>query len=662
MSSSTVTTVHGQTRDSKDIDLSIISDGIVGNVEPAAPSEKKKKQENEVETISGKFFKSLVSFSIVFGIGSMFTYTVNSYLSSQITTIEKVFGLSSSKSGMLLSANDVGFLTTVLFASHFMHRYHIPRILAISILIVGVFAILLALPKLFLSDAPSEEHHVMSNSTRISTTVLCLFHNMSDVSPPPGSACTSESNADDTGGSSNNNTWLLVLMGFALIIVGAAKAPRQALQTIYVDNNTERSKTGFYIAILTSFGVFGPFFALVLGGYFNKIPTGLKETSLTPSDPRWVGAWWMGFLVFGGGCIISSIFLFCFPRGRGLPSERQEKDPDKQNQSFCQNLKDLPRSILRILKDPVYTLSCINSITTAFGAMALGSFGPKYMETQFFLPTWKADIIMGIEKLITTSIGIMTGGIISRRLTLGRTGCLKLLLFTRLTYTCLTAFNYILGCNHSHVYGMDTSIGGNDSFPCDCSNVNYLPVCLDGSKTYFSPCHAGCVDKVSGGYENCSLSRTGHATSGICDSNCDYLIPYVIVSALGSLVGSVGMAPTMVVFLSSAADRDRSLAIGLHSFLQAILVFLPAHLVYGKVFDTVCLIWHTTCGKEGACSLYDNQAMRTKLISVDFGLKLVAFVSSVLALIFSIRKDRTKNDKEMEVHILQDEEENQDED
>ncbi|KAK3611255.1 hypothetical protein CHS0354_004898, partial [Potamilus streckersoni] len=122
MSGPTVTTDHARATDSNEIDLSIISSGRIGNGEPEASSEKKEKQENEVEQSSEKCLTSLVSFSIVFGIGSMFTYTVNSYLSSQITTIEKVFGLSSSKSGMLLSANDVGFLTTVLFASHFLHR------------------------------------------------------------------------------------------------------------------------------------------------------------------------------------------------------------------------------------------------------------------------------------------------------------------------------------------------------------------------------------------------------------------------------------------------------------------------------------------------------------------------------------------------------------
>ncbi|KAK3594159.1 hypothetical protein CHS0354_006955, partial [Potamilus streckersoni] len=53
--------------------------------------------------------------------------------------------------------------------------------------------------------------------------------------------------------------------------------------------------------------------------------------------------------------------------------------------------------------------------------------------------------------------------------------------------------------------------------------------------------------------------------------------------------------------------------------------------------------------------------MRMRLISVDFGLKIAAFLSTVLALIFSIRKDRNKDDNEMEIHILKDEEQQTDE-
>lgn len=69
-----------------------------------------------------KPFRSLVPFCVVYGIGSMVSQSVGVYLSSQVTVLERAFGLSSTRSGILLSANDVGFVLSVLLASHFLKK------------------------------------------------------------------------------------------------------------------------------------------------------------------------------------------------------------------------------------------------------------------------------------------------------------------------------------------------------------------------------------------------------------------------------------------------------------------------------------------------------------------------------------------------------------
>ena len=36
-------------------------------------------------------------------------------------------------------------------------------------------------------------------------------------------------------------------------------------------------------------------------------------------------------------------------------------------------------------------------------------------------------------------------------------------------------------------------------------------------------------------------------------------------------------------------------------------------IVFGFIVDTACVVWSTSCsGKEGACSLYDNDSLRIK--------------------------------------------------
>lgn len=78
--------------------------------------------ENSKNEKEAKESRGLMAFCIVFGFGSLFSSSVQAYMSSQITVLERAFGMSSSTSGILLIANDIGFVATVLIASHILHR------------------------------------------------------------------------------------------------------------------------------------------------------------------------------------------------------------------------------------------------------------------------------------------------------------------------------------------------------------------------------------------------------------------------------------------------------------------------------------------------------------------------------------------------------------
>lgn len=38
------------------------------------------------------------------------------------------------------------------------------------------------------------------------------------------------------------------------------------------------------------------------------------DTGLSPMDPRWIGAWWLGFIIFGGAALVIGIPLLFFPK------------------------------------------------------------------------------------------------------------------------------------------------------------------------------------------------------------------------------------------------------------------------------------------------------------------------------------------------------------
>lgn len=64
---------------------------------------------------------------------------------------------------------------------------------------------------------------------------------------------------------------------------------------------------------------------------------------------------------------------------------------------------------------------------------------------------------------------------------------------------------------------------------------------------------------------------------------------------------------------------------------------MPGPLIAGKVVDTTCLIWETTCSSRGACALYDIVDFRVKLHGFSLLFQCLAMCSTITGLII-VRK------------------------
>lgn len=59
---------------------------------------------------------------------------------------------------------------------------------------------------------------------------------------------------------------------------------------------------------------------------------------------------------------------------------------------------------------------------------------------------------------------------------------------------------------------------------------------------------------------------------------------------------------------------------------------MPSPIAFGKIIDTSCLIWESSCGSKGSCQFYDIVDMRIKLHAVTLGMKLVGTIALVYVL------------------------------
>lgn len=58
---------------------------------------------------------------------------------------------------------------------------------------------------------------------------------------------------------------------------------------------------------------------------------GAETITITPADSRWVGAWWLGYLIAGVITLLSAIPFWFLPRSLPVPGPQfQRKDSDEQ--------------------------------------------------------------------------------------------------------------------------------------------------------------------------------------------------------------------------------------------------------------------------------------------------------------------------------------------
>ncbi|KAF7633051.1 Solute carrier organic anion transporter family member [Meloidogyne graminicola] len=351
---------------------------------------------------------------------------------------------------------------------------------------------------------------------------------------------------------SNNNSNilpLLVIFG-AMLILGFGRTMPWSLGIPLVDDNVKKQQMPIYFAMINFFKILGPICGFVIGAIVNKLYYTFPSSpprGLSPQDPTWIGAWWLGFLFIGLVMIGPSLLLFFFPEGGNKKNVEEKKKTFGKLNSQCNghynnknknkiksfnnnnlerkkekkklalfdkhieekkganggnnlSLWEFLRSYGAVLTCKVYVGASIARVLDVLAFKGYMVFLPKFLENHYGIPQYQVHIYMAFFGVLGFALGVASGGFIMKKLKLnGRKAAIYVLIISCIN-TGLFGIKPLLGC-----YSTVNSIG-RDNFnkntnlnltrecnsDCGCKSVKLYPVCDIKGNVYYSPCHAGC--------------------------------------------------------------------------------------------------------------------------------------------------------------------------
>uniref|UniRef100_A0A8C9XM34 Solute carrier organic anion transporter family member n=1 Tax=Sander lucioperca TaxID=283035 RepID=A0A8C9XM34_SANLU len=415
-----------------------------------------------------------------------------------------------------------------------------------------------------------------------------------------------------------------------------------------------------------------------------------RTVTFTPGDARWVGAWWLGYLIAGTITLMSAVPFWFLPKSLPMPVDKHDtsctpehtrfikdsptmehKFRPEEPANFHQMAKKFVPTLRSLLGNPVYiTFLCV-TIIQFNSLIGMVTYKPKYIEQHYGQSTSKANFVMGMINIPAVALGIFSGGVVMKKFKLGIMGAAKFAFGTSLLGYFLSLFFFAMGCENTNVAGITVSYTGVEGLSyqeqslfsdcnlgCLCSRREWDPVCGENGITYVSPCLAGCTASSGSGrnmvFDNCrcvALVDTQPsnltATLGQCPrrDSCDKIFPYFLaLSVLSSFIISLGGTPGFMLLVRCIKPELKSLALGIYMLATRTLAGIPAPIYFGAIIDTTCLKWgNKMCGGRGACRIYNTSAYRIVYLGLTLGLRTVSFLLCISG--FALLKRHIKREE-----------------
>ncbi|XP_034540777.1 solute carrier organic anion transporter family member 1C1-like [Notolabrus celidotus] len=594
-----------------------------------------------------------------------------SYMKSTITQLERRFEIPSYLIGIIDGSFEIGNLLVIAFVSYFGAKLHRPKIIAVGCVLMSFGTFLIAMP------------HFIIGRYKIETSVRSSVNSTNNLSPCPASSPESTRAGDRPSilpsrgceRESSVSMWIYVFLGN--VLRGIGETPVQPLGISYIDDYAQPENAALYIGCVQTISIIGPVFGYLLGSLCAKIYVDIgyvdmETVTITPSDARWVGAWWLGYLIAGAITLMSAVPFWFLPKSLPMPLEKHDTNCTPEQTRFIKdsptmahkfrpeepaNLHQMAKEFMPTLKsllgNPVYIIYLCITIIQFNSLIGMVTYKPKFIEQHYGQSASKANFLMGMINIPAVALGMFSGGVIMKKYKLGIMGAAKFSIGTSLLGYFLSLFFLALGCENAKVAGITVSYTGGESLSyqdqflfsgcnsgCLCSKRDWDPVCGENGITYVSPCWAGCNSSTGSGrntvFDNCTCVALAHtqpsnltATLGQCPrrDSCDKIFPYFLaLSVVSSFIISLGGTPGFVLLVRCIKPELKSLALGIHTLATRTLAGIPAPIYFGAIIDTTCLKWgYKMCAGRGACRIYNTSSYRIVYLGLTLGLRTVSF-------------------------------------
>ncbi|VIO89601.1 sodium-independent organic anion transporter family protein [Brugia malayi] len=450
---------------------------------------------------------------------------VNGLVPSAITSIERRFQFNSSTIGRIMQFYDFGYVLLCIPVSYFGGRHSKPMVLAAGLLLMALGSFIFTMPHNF-SDSYTSTHNAheptfskchpshTSSGLRKNYALLnnSLYALMSAASAEALRSCPSPENQPGTF-----RYVFLFCLGHFLHGIGAT--PLFTLGVSYIDENVGPTLSSLYLGIFYAFAIFGPAFGFLMSSSFLRYHTDflqselhIKILNIDETDPKWVGAWWIGFQIASILALIAVFPILVLPKvlpeslkwhrtrlheetigstkkrsaeccgipstsktaaicGPLLPAESEgattvqtitigESMPALQNNRgpfwyhIWLDVRHIPIAIYRIISNGSYMLITFAMAVDGFIITGASTFMSKYLERQFSVAPSKANMLIGCIMVPMAGIGTMFSGFIVQRF---RLSCVKTLKFCIALLMCTLILSpmYLVYCDHDPLAGIE---------------------------------------------------------------------------------------------------------------------------------------------------------------------------------------------------------------